>query len=292
MKKEKQSKKKFKVIYKILLISIILISLLLWSRYISTSGLIIKEYKVTNKALPTHFHGLKIVHISDIHYGRTIKEPELKMIVKKINLIKPDIVVFTGDLIDKSNVLTKKEKNIITEQLTNIKTTYGKYAVSGNHDFYFKEYNDILNASNFKNIGNDYDIIYNEQQEFIFIGGLESEINGSPNINKTMHFFQIEENKNLKEKTYKVLIMHTTDIFEKVKQHNFELVLGGHSHNGQVRLPFIGTIVAPKGSKKYFEPYYKIKDTDFFISGGLGTSTLNFRLFNKPSFNFYRLTKH
>ena len=65
--------------------------------------------------------------------------------------------------------------------------------------------------------------------------------------------------------------------------------MAGHSHNGQVRLPFIGAIVKNQGAKKYYNEYYKIKNTDLYISGGIGTSTLPFRLFNRPNINFYRL---
>lgn len=281
----------FKINYKLLFIFIIVIIIvLLWARYISTSGIIVKEYKVPNQKLPQHFHGLKIVHFSDVHYGRTIKKEELKKIVKKINFLNPDLVVFTGDLIDRTTDLTPAIKKTIVKELKKIKATYGKYAISGNHDLVFKEYNNILTSSDFINLDNNYDLIYNKEQELIFIGGLETQIKGKPNINKVMQVFQEPEQQELTKDTYKILLMHTTDIFDQVKQHNFALALGGHSHNGQVRLPFIGSLITPHGSKKYSEPYYKIKNTDFFISSGLGTSTLNFRFFNKPAINFYRLT--
>lgn len=65
----------------------------MYSRYVETSGLNIKEYKVTSEKITDNFHGLKIVHLSDIHYGTTIDEKSLKNIVDKINTLKPDIVV-------------------------------------------------------------------------------------------------------------------------------------------------------------------------------------------------------
>ncbi len=57
-----------------------------------------------------------------------------------------------------------------------------------------------------------------------------------------------------------------------------------------VRLPFIGAIYTPKGAKKYYKEYYKVKNTDMYISNGLGTTIMNLRLFNKPSISLYRLT--
>ena len=71
---------------------------------------------------------------------------------------------------------------------------------------------------------------------------------------------------------------------------DFDLVLAGHSHNGQVKLPYIGAIFTPNGSKKYYDEYYKVNKSDLYISGGLGSSILNLRFFNKPSINLYRIT--
>ena len=81
-----------------------------------------------------------------------------------------------------------------------------------------------------------------------------------------------------------------TDI-DDIEIYNYDLVLAGHSHNGQVALPFYGAIILPNHAKNYYKPHYKINDTDLFISSGIGTSNFNFRLFNRPSFNLYRLTK-
>ncbi|MGI6329402.1 MAG: metallophosphoesterase [Bacilli bacterium] len=292
MKKDKNINLKLKKRYKLGLIFLFcLLLFLFYSRYISTSGLIINEYKIKNSNLPIGFHGLKLVHFSDIHFGRTIQKKELKNIVNKINLITPDLVVFTGDLIDKNTNLTNKDKKLLIQELKKIKSFYGKYAVSGNHDFTFQEYNEILKSSDFINIDNDYDIIYNENLEKIFISGLQSELEGKPNLNKILDYIKLtKKEKENNSYLYKIMIMHTPDTYNKFKNINFDLILAGHSHCGQIRLPFIGSLYTPIGAKKYYEPYYKINNTDFFISCGLGVSEINFRLFNKPSLNFYRLT--
>lgn len=281
-------KKKLKLHFKFLIFfSILLVSILLWARFIGTRGLIIKEYKLTSAHLAPHFHGLKIVHFSDLHYGRTIKKQELIHIVNNINLLKPDLVFFTGDLIDKDIIFSPDIEKTVIKQLQKIKATYGKYAISGNHDFYLNSYHELLLESDFINLNNNCDIIYNHYYEKLYIGGIESEIKGKPNIKEVITCFNEEEIDN----NYKILLMHTPDTFNNIKKYHFDLVLAGHSHNGQVRLPFVGKLITPLGAKKYYEAYYKIDNTDFFISGGLGTSTINFRLFNPPSLNFYRLTK-
>ena len=88
--------KKFLAITFIILLSIF--GILLYSRYVATSGLITKEYVITTD-ITDSYDGFKIVHFSDLHYGRIITEQELKIISKEINLINPDIVVFTGDFL-------------------------------------------------------------------------------------------------------------------------------------------------------------------------------------------------
>ena len=84
----------------ILILIIIFAGTYYYARYIETRGLVVREYSVINKKIPESFHGFKIVQFSDTHYGMTTFSDELKNMVNKINTLKPDIVVFTGDLID------------------------------------------------------------------------------------------------------------------------------------------------------------------------------------------------
>ena len=72
---------------------------------------------------------------------------------------------------------------------------------------------------------------------------------------------------------------------------NVDLILAGHSHNGQVNLPFLINYYLPEGSKEYYRPYYKVNDTEVFVSNGVGTSLLKLRFGSFPSINLYRLNK-
>ena len=95
---------------KIILFTIILLSLFFsYSRYLGTKGLIVKEYGIKDSNLPDSFYGLKIVHISDIHYKVSTTKEDLKKVVKEINLLKPDIVILSGDLFDKSITYTNDD---------------------------------------------------------------------------------------------------------------------------------------------------------------------------------------
>ena len=285
-----EEKKKHPIIKFIIIFILIIAAILLYSRFIATKGLVTKEYKITSSSIQDNFHGFKIVHISDVHYGRTTDKKDLNNMVKEVNLLKPDIVVLTGDLIDRDTKLDDDLKGEISEALSSINANVGKYAISGNHDSNFSEWESIINDSGFKNLNDTYELIYNDGYTPILLAGLSSNLNNQVDITERYNkILEYSNNENIKE-LYKILSIHEPDYINNIDYSNFNLILAGHSHNGQVRLPFIGGIILPNGAKKYYKEHYKINNTDLYISSGIGTSGISFRLFNKPSINFYRLT--
>ena len=268
-------KKKWKIIFLVILIIATLFILL---RYIGNMGIKVKEYKIINNNIG-NFYGLKIVHVTDLHYGMT-NEKKLKKLVKEINLTKPDIVLFTGDLVDKKTEYNKEIDNILIENLKNINAYYGKYYVNGDEDLLYKTFDTIMSNSNFISLDDTYEVIYNQKNETIFLSGI------SPDKSLTN---EIKENINLNTYNYKILLTHYPDGVTSVLKYNFDLIASGHSLNGQVRLPFIGSVYTKENSRKYYNSYYKIDNTNFYISSGIGNSTINIRLNNPPSFNLYRI---
>ncbi len=283
------------VILTIIGIAIIISGFLLYSRYIATSGLEVKEYKITNSDIPKSMHGLKIVHISDIHYGRITFEKELKNMVQKINLTKPDLVILSGDLIDKDTKVTGEMVDQISSILKEIKTSIGKYAIKGNHDYNLRQWDFILENSGFIDLNDTYDTIYMESNEYMLLTGMSTNLYGDRALDEklvpTNQFLESLTEESIKP-SYQILVLHEPDYINQININEFDLILAGHSHNGQVRLPIIGSLFLPMGAKKYYKPYYKINQTDLYISSGIGVSSINFRLFNRPSFNLYRLTNY
>ena len=269
-------------------ILLILVGVILYARYIGTMGFITKEYTIYSKNIPNGYDGLKIVHFSDIHYNRAINLEKVNSIVEEINLINPDIVVFTGDLVDKDVNLSNDDFDCLAESFSKINAKYGKYAVLGNHDYIVMDkVIQIFDDSGFKYLENNYDVVYNENSEKIFIGGIGNVSYNLDNLSKTMEYFNNDTNVD-----YKIMLVHEPDISDDIVDHyDVDLILAGHSHNGQVRLPVIGALYTPDGSKKYFDNYYDINGTPLYISSGIGVSIINYRLFNKPSINFYRVNK-
>lgn len=268
---------------------LIIIGIVLYARFIGTMGFVTKEYTVYNDNIPSGFDGIKIVHFSDLHYNRAITSSKVDKIIKEINLINADIVVFTGDLIDKDMVITDSDYRYLTDAFSKIKSKYGKFAILGNHDY--NEMDKVIRVfddSGFKYLENSYEIIYNEKNEKIFIGGIGNVSYGLDDIDKTMEYFNSNDDID-----YKVMLVHEPDISDEiVDNYNVSLILAGHSHNGQVRLPIIGALYTPEGSRKYYDNHYVIDGTDLYISSGIGVSTINYRFWNRPSINFYRLNKN
>ena len=253
---------------------IIFILLAIFVRFYGVSQIVTKEYSIISKEIPRGFDGMKIVQISDIHYGTTINESNLKKMVNKVNQLKPDIIVFTGDLVAKGINPTDKIKAEITVNLSKLEAPIGKYAIASNEDLESDICSDLITNSGFTLLNNDVKLIYNNDDEPI-------ELVGISNINS-----KIELTDN-----YKIALIHKPDDFDNIKNDNYNIVMAGHNHGGIIRLPFVGGLINIEGAKKYHNDYYEIDNTKLYVSSGLGTSNINFRMFNQPSINLYRFYK-
>ena len=253
---------------------IIFILLAIFVRFYGVSHIVTKEYSIISKEIPRGFDGMKIVQISDIHYGTTINESNLKKMVNKVNQLKPDIIVFTGDLVAKGINPTDKIKAEITVNLSKLEAPIGKYAIASNEDLESDSFYDLITNSGFTLLNNEAKLIYNNDDEPI-------ELVGISNINS-----KIELTDN-----YKIALIHKPDDFDNIKNANYNIVMAGHNHGGIIRLPFLGGLINIEGAKKYHNDYYEIDNTKLYVSSGLGTSNINFRMFNQPSINLYRFYK-
>lgn len=293
--KEKKGSWKKKLLILFVILCVLISCVILYARYIGTSGLFIKEYKITNSILTESYHGLKIIHLSDIHYGMTTNEKEMITLVQKVNELKPDLIFLTGDLFDTSITYDDNDEVILSRELNNMQAKMGKYAITGNHDQDSKLWKLVIENGGFKSLDDSYELIYQNNKQPIFIAGLSSSMTSSKTFSdkaKTINdlLSQLESSKN--PPLYHILLIHEPDFIDQIDHSKYELILAGHSHNGQVRLPFIGALVLPPNAKKYYKESYQVDNSQLYISSGIGTSNLKFRLFDRPSINFYRLTSY
>lgn len=281
-------KKVTKISVKLLLVITILSTIFFsYTTYVSSVKIHTREYRVINKKIPDNFNGTKIVQFSDLHYGTTMSLENLKEIVKMINQTKPDIVVFTGDLIDKSYKLKNNEQEKIINQLKKIETTLGKYAIYGEEDD--ESFNTIMNSSNFMILKNEYDLIYKETNNPILLVGLNNQTKDENSVQNAYSYFNEPTNN---QDIFSITLTHEPDTVDLIDSTKTQLILAGHSHNGSVRIPFINKAIANKeGAKKYNQDYYKVNNNDLYISSGLGTNNyVGFRLFCRPTITLYRIS--
>jgi len=285
--KEQKTKEQHPLLNKIILTIIITIIILIsYSTMIEPKFINIKEYKIESKLIPDSFHGTKIVQFSDIHYGTTINKKQLERITNKINELKPDIIVFTGDLLDKNISLTQNTEEELTTYLSSLKCSLYKYAIFGDEDLDNKKYQEIMTKSGFTILDNKSIPLYYKDTTPILIAGYNPTIT-KPNYTILTDFIDNQDPTNY----FKLVLTHEPDSIDKFINYNPNIVLSGHSLGGSIDLKFTKPLMLPTNSTKYFEDYQKIKNTDLYISNGLGTTGLNARFLNPPSINLYRLYK-
>ena len=269
-----------KVIFKIILILFLIFgSIYITCRYIGTSGLVVKEYSIDYDNLPDSFYGLKIIHVSDINYNsKTMPMKKVKKVVEQINILKPDLILFTGNLV--YGDITQEELKELNSVISNLDASIGKYAVFGEDNSDIKI---LMKNAGFIDIEDSYDLVYGYDNEPILINGLSNNLN----LDKAFEYFA---NADVDSNIFTITLTHKPDnIKEVLKSYDINIAFAGHSLNGLINIPGVGGIVKLEGSQTYINSYYKERNTDIYISSGVGTREYPYRLFNHPSISLFRL---
>lgn len=283
-KNSKKNKHIIKFIIKVVIFTIVFFTLFFtYTTYISTVKIGVREYRIESKKIPQSLSGIKIIQLSDLHYGTTMFNEDVLKIKKLVNERKPDIIVFTGDLVDKNYKLKSKEQEKLITYLKNMEASLGKYAILGDEDS--ELISTIFNQSDFTILRNEHDFIYRDDDNYILLIGISTK---DKDIDKAYSYFK-EENHN--SNVYTITLTHKPDTTDEIlPTYPTDLILAGHSLNGNIRIPFTKySLFKYEGAEKYDQDYYKINNTKLYISSGLGTPS-GLRLFCRPSINFFRLS--
>ena len=264
-------------IIKIIILIIVLFILFFFiNKYINTGIIEVSEHRIINEKIPDNFNGIKIIQVSDIKYGSNINNDDIKKLVKIINERKPDIVLYTGNLIDDEYKLDSKEREKIINSLQKIDASLGKYAVYGDEDK--EDFMTIMNQSGFTILNNSKDLIYNEGNTPITLVGLD--IYSKSNLNEAF--------KDINNSFYTIVIANSDYYVDDLIKFKPNLVLVGGNSNGYIRLPGIGGLI--RGEHKYTNPYYEKEGIKIYVSSGIGTDNIGIRFNNLPSINFFRIS--
>jgi uncharacterized protein len=226
--------------------------------------------------LPPAFHGYRIVQISDIHLDEYTEPYFLEHAVNKINTLAPDLVLLTGDFITHGSITFIAGRHAVhrcAEIVTGL-TAPLRYAVLGNHDV---AVNAAMVVSALSSRGTP--VLVNQHVPIerngarIWLCGLDDPGTSNPNLNLAIPD---------KPDGPVILMGHEPDYADTVVAHPrgplVDLMLSGHSHGGQIRLPFLGPLVLPPLGMKYPEGHYHFNQMQLYVNRGLGTVGLPFRL--------------
>lgn len=253
-----------------------------YARDIEPNLLKITEEPIHYPNIPTAFHNFKIVQFSDTHIGFHYDLDQFKELAIKINQLQPDLILFSGDLVDKPNQFYWDDR--IVEILRSMNAEYGKYWIYGNHDHggYGTEIvKDIMEAGEFILLQNE-SVPINKEGSYFTLAGIDDVMLGKPDLNKAL--------QNQQEKDFTILLSHEPDFADITKNYPVQVQLSGHSHGGQVRFPFIGDLYTPPYAEKYVQGKYELKQNfTLYVNSGIGTTRLPYRFLCKPELHMYEL---
>lgn len=241
----------------------------------------ITQLELSLAQLPAAFSGTRLVHFSDVHLGFNKDVHDVKRLVKHIRESQPDIICFTGDMVD-SDAEDLADSVAVLAELT---APLGKYAIFGNHDYKNTELlTRLLQTAGFVVLRNQSYLI-KQGGARIAVAGLEDMLKGSPDPEAAL--------KGIPTDTFTVLLMHEPDYADAAESYPFHLQLSGHSHGGQIRLPIIGAAYTPYGSQKYINGlYYTANQTmPVYVNRGFGETYMPFRLLCRPELTVLTLRR-
>ena len=271
-------------IFKLIILTIIICLLMFsYARYIEPSMLRVKNIDLKAKDIKD----CKVVFFTDTHFGKLYSQSNIDKIVKKINNQNPDIVIFGGDLLDNyARDYSLLDSNSLQNSLSKIEAKYGKYAVFGNHDYgggACRVYEKIMNGGGFKVLKNESSYINDLNLNII---GYDDYLLG----NTKKSDYKIEKNK------FNLVVTHEPDVVELMTSSSENFILSGHSHGGQVTIPFLTDKILPVGAHKYVKGLYSEKNvgindrTKRYVSSGIGMTSIPLRFLNPPEIVVFNIS--
>ena len=272
-------KKKRMIVFAV--VATILLGLIIWTAWGNTA-LELNRYIISSDRLPEAFDGYRIAHVSDLHNTEIGKDNE--KLLAMLREADPDIIAITGDIIDSRNT----DIDIVLQFTKTAMEIAPCYYVTGNHEARVSEYDELKAGLTEQGviILEDKCIGLDKSEETISLLGVNDPSFQTDYLfgdSETVMQSKLQEIIN-EEDTYTILLSHRPELFEVYTESKVDLVLSGHAHGGQFRLPFVGGLVAPNQGlfPKYDAGLYTEENTNMIVSKGIGNSILPFRFNNRP----------
>lgn len=278
------ARRKFKKLFLVLTFLISLTVLIWYSFIFEPNNIQIERISIAIENLPEEFEGTKIVHLTDFH-SKNFGERE-KRVLEILEDLDPDLVFITGDFIDH----TTKDINSCQKFWRELGSRYqGRiFGVLGNHEYWI----DHIDADSIKNLLEESGIVIlsNENEkisrddEYIYLIGVDDPDTGRDDLPKAM----INVEKNIP----KILLAHSPDIIDNLQGEKVDLILVGHTHGGQVVIPFVKPFWVPtKNRGKYASGLFRVNGTNLYVNRGIGMASLQVRFNCSPEITVIELER-
>ena len=259
----------------------VLVALVIWIAWGNTA-LELNTYTISSSKLPQSFDGYRIAHVSDLHNAEMGKDNE--KLLTMLRDADPDMIAITGDLIDSRNTDIEVALLFVREAVKIAPCYY----VTGNHEARVNEYGELKAGMETAGVT----VLEDVRTEISMEGATITLIGVNDPSYQTDYLFgdsktvlntKLEE-LHTEDGEFTILLSHRPELFETYVDHDLDLILSGHAHGGQFRLPFVGGLVAP--NQGFFPEYdagiYTEGNTNMLVSRGIGNSILPLRINNRP----------
>jgi uncharacterized protein len=222
---------------------------------------------------------IRVIQVSDLHMQSL--SDRYKQLTKYLNAQKPDLILFTGDSIDK-----RENTEVLESFLKEIDHNIQKVAILGNWEYWGN-----VDLTRLRKVYKDHncELLINDTKQFLFrnrtisITGVDDLVGGNADIETALQGF--------KESDLHIVLNHCPEYYDVIVNYNkikIDLVLAGHTHGGQLNL-FGFTPFLPRGSGKYLKGWYKERSPNLYVSKGIGTSIIPARLGARAEVTLFNL---
>ncbi|MDX6693978.1 MAG: uncharacterized protein QOF02_1581 [Blastocatellia bacterium] len=266
--------------------SLLLIGVLLgvWAFVIEPNRLTVNEVSIKLPRWPPAFAGLRVALISDLHVGSPhIDVAKLRRVVEMTNAAQPDLTLLAGDFMVTSRIHQAVEPEVIAGELKNLRARFGVYTVLGNHDWWYdgERVRAAFEGAGIRVLENDVAQIQHEGQS-LWLAGIADAWTRKPDIEGTL--------RKVTDDGPVIILTHNPDIFPNVPAR-VSLTLAGHTHGGQVNIPFVGRLKVPSEyGQRYAIGHVVEESRHLFVTPGVGTSIIAVRFRVPPEISLLTLT--
>jgi predicted MPP superfamily phosphohydrolase len=235
--------------------------------------------------LPRSFAGIRLAHISDIHMGGWMNGERLRRVADLILAENPDLLLITGDFFvgRDAGVMNRLTMDGLTAELSRLANCFPTFAVLGNHDYWTdaEKVRQILSCAGIMDLTNTV-FTFKRGEGRLHICGVDDVWQGDARIDDVI--------ARLSDDGAAILLAHEPDFADvSAATGRFDLQLSGHTHGGQIVLPFVGPPVLPYLGRKYPSGLYKVREMYQYTNRGIGAGRMPLRINCPPEITLFVL---